>query len=98
MPPSWAIMVSSAREGGMFRRISSAFTVQKFVNAAAYLPRQCEVTKMKLAKLLYFSDKSHLLTYARPIIGDRYIKMDFGPVPSQAYNLMKHDERALAED
>src|SRR5437867_554195 len=82
------------------RQIKFDFDVQKFVHAAAYLVERCpaDVTKMKLAKLLYFADKKHLLTYGRPVIGDRYIKMEWGPVPSQGYNLMKHDERALSED
>ena len=43
---------------------------------------------MKLSKLLYFVDKEHLLSYGRTVIGDRYIKMEFGPVPSSGYNLM----------
>jgi len=53
---------------------------------------------MKLSKLLYFVDKEHLLSYGRTVIGDRYIKMEFGPVPSSGYNLMKHDDRVSAED
>lgn len=83
----------------MSRRISFDFDARRFVNAAAYLVERCpEVTKMKLSKLLYFADKQHLLSYGKPIIGDRYVKMEFGPVPSSGYDLMKHDERALVED
>lgn len=82
----------------MSRQISFAFDVQKFVNAAAYLAAHCkDLTKMKLAKLLYFADKEHLVTYGRPVIGDRYIKMEYGPVPSMAYDLIKHDERVDVE-
>ncbi|MSV35723.1 MAG: DUF4065 domain-containing protein [Bryobacterales bacterium] len=83
----------------MSRRINFDFDVSKFVNASAYLVERCpEVTKMKLAKLLYFADKAHLLVYGRPVIGDRYIKMEYGPVPSCGYNLIKRDERASRED
>ena len=84
----------------MSQHIKFEFDVQKFVHAAAYLVQKCpaDVTKMKLAKLLFFADKKHLLTYGRPLVGGRYIKMEWGPVPSQGYNLMKHDERASGED
>lgn len=83
----------------MSRRITFDFDARRFVNAAAYIVGRCpEITKMKLSKLLYFADKEHLLTYGKPIIGDRYVKMEFGPVPSCGYNLMKHDERSSVED
>jgi uncharacterized phage-associated protein len=83
----------------MSRRVTFDFDALKFVNASAYLVERCpEVTKMKLAKLLYFADKEHLLSYGRPVTGDRYIRMEFGPVPSSGYNLMKHDDRASVED
>lgn len=82
----------------MSRQISFSFDVQKFVNAAAYLAQHCnDFTRMKLAKLLYFADKEHLRAYGRPVIGDRYIKMEWGPVPSKAYDLIKHDERIDVE-
>ena len=83
----------------MSRQIRFLFDPYKFVNAVAYLAGRCtEATKMKISKLLYYADKEHLLTYGRPIIGDRYIKMEYGPVPSMAYSLMKHDDRASADD
>jgi uncharacterized phage-associated protein len=84
----------------MSTRMKFKFDRQKFANAASYLAERCPdgLTKMKLANLLYFADKEHLLEYGRPITGDRYIKMEFGPVPSEAYNLMKRDERASVED
>jgi uncharacterized phage-associated protein len=52
---------------------------------------------LKLALLLYFADKEHLVTYGRPVTGDRYIRMEMGPVPSNGYALMKREERALPE-
>ncbi len=82
----------------MSRKLSFRFDAYKFVNAVAYLASRCpEATKMKVSKLLYYADKDHLLNYGRPVIGDRYVKMEFGPVPSMAYNLMKHDDRAPIE-
>ena len=83
----------------MSRRITFEFDARRFVTAAAYLVERCpDVTKMKLSKLLYYVDKAHLLTYGKPVTGDRYVKMDFGPVPSAGYNLMKHNDWSPVED
>lgn len=46
----------------------------------------------KVFKILYFADRIHLAKYGRPIIGDTYIAMKNGPVPSEIYsslNLMR---------
>jgi len=42
-----------------------------------------------ISKMLYLSDKLHLQDYGRLICGDRYIAMEYGPVPSAIYNMMK---------
>lgn len=71
-------------------RLSFNFDAEKFVEAAYFLCVRCpEMTKMKLFKLLYFSDKEHLLLYGRPVFGGHYLAMKDGPVPSQAYDLVK---------
>jgi uncharacterized phage-associated protein len=43
----------------------------------------------KLFKILYFADQKHLVRYGRPIVGDHYIAMSHGPVPSNIYDMMK---------
>lgn len=40
-------------------------------------------------KIMYFADKRHLGQYGRFISGDSYIAMEFGPVPSTAYDMVK---------
>jgi len=35
-----------------------------------------------VAKILFYADKMHVNKYARPILGDIYIRMPYGPVPS----------------
>lgn len=46
-------------------------------------------TYHSISKILYLSDKLHLQEYGRLICGDRYIAMEYGPVPSAIYNMMK---------
>lgn len=66
------------------------FSLEKLVQAIAYFSseRVPSLTKLKIAKLLYFADKQHLLEHGKPIIGDVYWCMDYGPVPSFALNEM----------
>ena len=46
------------------------------------------LTKGKIAKLLFFADKRHLVQFGRPIIGDWYAALQHGPIPSQVDNLL----------
>jgi len=66
------------------------FSVEKLINAIAlFFDRGVsDLTKLKIAKLLYFADKKHLLSYGSPILGDVYWCMNLGPVPSFALNEM----------
>ncbi len=43
----------------------------------------------KVFKILYFADQKHLAKYGRPVIGDYYIAMNYGPVPSAIYDMTK---------
>ena len=43
----------------------------------------------KIFKIMYFADQKHLARYGRPVLGDFYIAMDHGPVPSQVYDMIK---------
>lgn len=68
------------------------FQLPKVINALAYFASHGvrDLTKLKAAKLLYYVDKYHLLKYARPVIGDHYVCMDFGPVPSDSLNFLNN--------
>lgn len=72
-------------------RIGFTFSPEKFVAALAFLADSelPDLTTLKVAKLLYFADKRHLLAHGRPIIGDTYFGMKDGPVPSVAYRILK---------
>jgi uncharacterized phage-associated protein len=43
----------------------------------------------QIASILYLADKLHLTRYGRFITGDRYIAMEYGPVPSNIYDMLK---------
>lgn len=66
------------------------FDVEKLVQALAFFAHEgvSDLTKLKAAKLLYFADKYHLLRYGRPVLGDNYACMPYGPVPSKSLNVM----------
>ena len=64
------------------------FNERKFVNALLYFAKHTNPDQLgstKLNKLLYHADFLHFKRYGRPITGDRYVKMPYGPVPSTAY-------------
>ena len=42
-----------------------------------------------VSKIIYLADKRHLQHFGRLICGDHYIAMEYGPVPSAIYNMMK---------
>lgn len=46
-------------------------------------------TKHSISKMFYLADKLHLQEYGRLICGDLYIAMEYGPVPSAIYDMMK---------
>jgi uncharacterized phage-associated protein len=79
-------------------QIRFRFSPEKLVQALAFFAQRGvrDLDKMKAAKLLFHADKYHLLKYGRPVIGDQYACMEYGPVPSASLNVMNdvlaHDE------
>jgi uncharacterized phage-associated protein len=62
----------------------------KAVESVLYIiPRISEQTLHCVAKVLYHADKLHLSRYGRPISGDWYSAMEYGPVPSTTYSILK---------
>lgn len=60
--------------------------------ASANLP---DLTKWKICKLFFLADKTHLVKYGRPITGDTYYALEWGPVPSDTLKAL-NDEHPLA--
>jgi uncharacterized phage-associated protein len=70
------------------------FNEQKAIAAILYISKllQSEGIRVdfhRFFKILYFADSEHLSEYGRPIIGDHYIAMKDGPVPSNIYDILK---------
>src|ERR1035437_8347869 len=61
-----------------------AFSHRKAAQALNFMARQAggSIHKLKALKLIYFADRYHLRRYGRPVIGDEYLAMEYGPVPS----------------
>ncbi len=78
-------------------QIRFRFSPEKLVQALAFFAQRGvrDLDKMKAAKLLFHADKYHLLKYGRPVIGDQYACMEYGPVPSASLNVMND---VLAQD
>lgn len=69
---------------------SDTFDVSKSLNAVLYIAERLRRSDFhKIFKILYFSDREHLMEYGRAITGDNYIAMKYGPVPSNLYDIFK---------
>jgi uncharacterized phage-associated protein len=56
-----------------------------------------EPTLHTVSKIMYFADRLHLADYGRFITGDMYIAMEYGPVPSAAYDYLKELRRGTTK-
>lgn len=66
------------------------FNREKALEATLFIAQQLSAPTMhSISKMLYLADKLHLKEYGRLICGDNYIAMEYGPVPSAVYNMMK---------
>jgi len=64
--------------------------INKTIESSLYILGKVQSCDMqKLFKILYFADSEHLAEYGRPITGDEYIAMQFGPVPSLLKDVIK---------
>jgi uncharacterized phage-associated protein len=71
---------------------------EKAVNSLLFVINNLEKADThKVYKILYFADQKHLLKYGRPIFGDTYVKMKYGPVPSFVKNVVDENIEGLEE-
>ena len=66
-----------------------AFSHRKATQALNFMARQAggSIHKLKALKLVYFADRYHLRRFGRPVIGDEYLAMEYGPVPSNTKDI-----------
>jgi uncharacterized phage-associated protein len=66
-----------------------SFSHRKATQALNFFARKAggHINKMKALKLVYFADRYHLRKYGRPVVGDEYLAMNYGPVASGTKDL-----------
>ncbi len=71
--------------------VQFGFDFDRALAAMVYIAskRIADLTTYKLCKLIFLSDKLHLVRFGRPITGDSLRAMDYGPVPSEVYDVLK---------
>ncbi len=71
------------------------FDLVKTAQASAVLLAHSNgvMSRMRLLKLLYIADRELLAETGRTLTGDRAVAMNYGPVLSHTYNLIKHMPR-----
>jgi len=66
------------------------FDKEKAISTVLYIAEKLAKADLhKLSKILYFAEQKHLVKYGSPIVGDYFIAMEKGPVPSQIYDMLK---------
>lgn len=82
---------------GRFLRLHA--NKKRILESILYLIAEAEsrgtyVTQYEIVKSLLLADQGHLSKFGRPITFDNYVAMKDGPVPSQAYDMLKPSYRA----
>lgn len=76
--------------------IRFSMNTKKALEALVWLLRHHPgLTRHTISKVLYYADKRHLQEYGRPVIGDRYVAMNEGMVPSRVLDLLEKDGQYL---
>lgn len=61
----------------------------KIIESILHLLHKCgDLTRYQIVKMIYLADKEHLNRYGRPITYDQMVAMEYGPVPSETYNIL----------
>jgi uncharacterized phage-associated protein len=67
--------------------VTFQYDFEKALAALVYLASKPQAVpaldKYKAGKLLFLADKHHLVRYGRPILGDFYRALDYGPIPQK---------------
>lgn len=70
--------------------------IDKIVELLLYIShKKPGVDKYQVVKLFYLADKEHLNRYGRPITQEKYFALKYGPVASNAMDLLEEEWGAL---
>lgn len=70
--------------------LKTRFDSEKALEAVLYVASKAPNPQLYwVGKILYFADRKHLEQYGRLITGDHYCAMEFGPVASCTYDMLK---------
>jgi uncharacterized phage-associated protein len=70
--------------------------MDKIVELLLYLAhKRPGADKYQAVKFFYLADREHLNRYGRPITFEHYYALDYGPVASNALNLLEDDKHTL---
>ncbi len=72
------------------RKIPTHFNERKATAAAGFFLEAAggRMQLIRLLKLMYMADRKSWARYGRPITGDQYVSMNYGPVLSQTYDFL----------
>lgn len=76
-------------------------TTKKIIQALAYIAYKQpdhKINSMKAYKLLWLSDRYHLRQFGRTITGDTFFALPHGVVPSDAKNVIEHQNTHIPTD
>jgi uncharacterized phage-associated protein len=65
------------------------FDADKALEAILYVAERAKTDLYGTLKLLYVADKLHLERYGRFMFGENYSALEWGPVPSNSYDIVK---------
>ncbi len=81
--------------GGEVDRLQLApFEIARAIQASAFFLRRARnhrLTRMQLLKLLYLADRESIRQAGKPITGDAFAALEWGPVLRHTYNCIKKD-------
>jgi len=66
------------------------FDADKALEAFLYVASRAKSDLYGTLKLIYVADKKHLERYGRFMFGETYAAMEWGPVPSNTYDIVKY--------
>lgn len=72
------------------KAIQFKVSYDKIIESIVFLAsRKPDIDIYHIAKVLFFADKLHVNRYFRPVTTDTYVKLPYGPVPSNACDIIK---------